>query len=161
MRVEVRGLRATRSGRSHHPCALVEFTWRGSLASRDCAPFTVFLCKRKFGSNHSVDGAPAPCKRRHSTAKHATPQAEIETSVRGDMGRLKSTMLWLEKGGGQSGDPYWAALYSGSRASPVNSGPSLAVHCCSTWSVNCRERATRERKLETSPRFAEDFSDPV
>jgi len=145
-------LRATLSGRSHRPCALVEFTWRGAWAHRDCAPFTVFLCTRKLGPNHSVDGAPAPCKRRQSTEEHATPKAEIEPSVRGDLGRTKSTMLRLGKGGGQSGDPCWAALYSRSRASPVNSGPSLAVHCRSTCSVTSRERARRESKLDTSPR---------
>ena len=122
---------------------LVEFTWRGSLAQHDCAPFTVFLCKRKLGPNHSVDGAPAPCTRRQSTEEHATPKTETEPSVRGDLGRSKSTMLCLGKGGGQSGDPCWAALYSRSRASPDNSGPSLAVHCRSTWSVT--SRGERER----------------
>ena len=131
------------------------------MASRDCAPFTVFLCKRKFGSNHSVDGAPAPCKRRQSTEEHATPKAEIEPSVRGGLGRSKSTMVCFEKGGGQSGDPCWAALYSRSRASPVISGPSLADHCRTTWSGNSRERARRERKLETLPRVAEHFRDCV
>ena len=40
-----------------------------------------------------------------------------------------------------------------SRASPVNSGPCLAVHCRSTCSVTSQERAReRERELETSPR---------
>ena len=147
-------MRATLSGRSNRPCALADFTWRGSWAQRDCTPF---IFTRKLGPNHSVVGAAAPCKRRQSTEEHATPKAEIEPSVRGDLGRSNSIMLRLGKGGGQSGDPCWAALYSRSRASPVNSGPSLAVHCRSTWSVTSRERARRGRKRESSPRLMGTF----
>ena len=57
------------------------------------------------------------CKRRQSTEERvrATPQVETEPSakvwaLRADLGRSKSTMLGLEKGGWESGDPCWAAL---------------------------------------------------
>ena len=139
MRAEGRGLRATLSGRSHRPCALVEFTWQG-MGKRDCAPFTVCLCTRKLGPNHSADGAPAPCKRRQSTEEHATPKAEIEPSVRGDLGRSKSTMVCLGKGGGRQGihagqrstveagrrpstqGPLWRSTAARPAASPAGSG---------------------------------------
>jgi len=142
-------LSATLSGRSHRPCALVEFTCMGTTRSRPIHSLPVL---KEIGPQSQR----RRCSRAlQTTSEHRTAcytESRDRAQREGGSGPLEVNHVVPRKGWWATGHPCWAALYRRSRASPVNSGPSLAVHCRSTCSVTSRERAKRESKLENSPR---------